>query len=73
MDLACVHRDDVAHKRKYKSKCEPLIHMGAKYQSSPEGVAVSCDNTFAMLANPENAMDVAYGNHDAANEIGPGK
>ncbi|KAL6316793.1 hypothetical protein AAG906_021093 [Vitis piasezkii] len=36
-------------------------------------VAVSCDNTFAILANPENPVDVAYGNHDAANEIGPGK
>lgn len=47
--------------------------MGAKYQSSPEGVAVSCDDTFAMLANPENPVDVAYGNHDAANEIGLGK
>ncbi|XP_009792478.1 glyoxylate/succinic semialdehyde reductase 2, chloroplastic-like [Nicotiana tabacum] len=56
-----------------KSKCEPLISMGAKYKSSPEEVAASCDVTFAMLADPESAVDVACGKYGAAKGMGPGK
>ncbi|MED6125469.1 Glyoxylate/succinic semialdehyde reductase 2, chloroplastic [Stylosanthes scabra] len=56
-----------------KSKCEPLISLGAKYMSSPEEVAASCDLTFAMLADPHSAVDVACGNHGAANGMAPGK
>ncbi|MED6118749.1 Glyoxylate/succinic semialdehyde reductase 2, chloroplastic [Stylosanthes scabra] len=56
-----------------KSKCEPLISLGAKYMSSPEEVAASCDLTFAMLADPHSAIDVACGNHGAANGMAPGK
>ncbi|KAK2353214.1 putative 3-hydroxyisobutyrate dehydrogenase 1, mitochondrial [Trifolium repens] len=36
-----------------KSKCEPLISLGAKYQPSPEEVAASCDLTFTMLVDPQ--------------------
>ncbi|PNY07729.1 glyoxylate/succinic semialdehyde reductase 2 chloroplastic-like, partial [Trifolium pratense] len=56
-----------------KSKCDPLINLGAKYKPSPEEVAASCDLTFAMLADPQSAVDVALGKHGAANGIGPGK
>ncbi|CAI8611763.1 unnamed protein product [Vicia faba] len=56
-----------------KSKCDPLISLGAKYKSSPEQVATSCDLTFAMLADPQSAMDVACGKYEVANGMGPGK
>ncbi|QCE09065.1 glyoxylate/succinic semialdehyde reductase 2, chloroplastic [Vigna unguiculata] len=56
-----------------KSKCDPLISLGAKYKPSPEEVAASCDVTFAMLADPQSALDVACGKHGAVNGIGPGK
>ncbi|RDX76678.1 Glyoxylate/succinic semialdehyde reductase 2, chloroplastic [Mucuna pruriens] len=56
-----------------KSKCDPLITLGAKYKPSPEEVAASCDVTFAMLADPQSALDVACGKHGAANGMGPGK
>ncbi|XP_058748801.1 glyoxylate/succinic semialdehyde reductase 2, chloroplastic-like [Vicia villosa] len=56
-----------------KSKCDPLISLGAKYKSSPEEVAASCDLTFAMLADPQSAIDVACGKYGVANGIGPGK
>ncbi|KAK7271977.1 hypothetical protein RJT34_28289 [Clitoria ternatea] len=56
-----------------KTKCDPLITLGAKYKASPEEVAASCDITFAMLADPQSAVDVACGKHGAANGLGPGK
>lgn len=56
-----------------KSKCDPLVSMGAKYEASPEEVAASCDVTFAMLADPQSALDVASGRHGAAGGMGPGK
>ncbi|XP_027344363.1 glyoxylate/succinic semialdehyde reductase 2, chloroplastic [Abrus precatorius] len=56
-----------------KSKCDPLISLGAKYKPSPQEVAASCDVTFAMLADPQSAVDVACGKHGAANGMGPGK
>ncbi|CAL5200016.1 unnamed protein product [Lathyrus oleraceus] len=56
-----------------KSKCDALITLGAKYKSSPEEVAASCDLTFAMLADPQSAMDVACGKYGVANGMGPGK
>ncbi|KAK7402259.1 hypothetical protein VNO78_14381 [Psophocarpus tetragonolobus] len=56
-----------------KSKCDPLISLGAKYKPSPEEVTASCDVTFAMLADPQTAVHVACGKHGAANGMGPGK
>ncbi|KAM7480569.1 hypothetical protein LguiA_028782 [Lonicera macranthoides] len=64
---------DVTVWNRTKSKCEPLISLGAKYESTPEEVAASCDVTFAMLADPESAVDVACGNHGAANGMSQGK
>lgn len=64
---------DVTVWNRTKSKCDPLIDLGAKYKSSPGEVAASCDVTFAMLADPESAMDVACGEHGAASGMSPGK
>ncbi|OMO70794.1 6-phosphogluconate dehydrogenase, NADP-binding protein [Corchorus capsularis] len=64
---------DVTVWNRTKSKCDPLINLGAKYQSSPEEVAANCDVTFAMLADPESAIDVACGKNGAASGMGPGK
>ncbi|XP_022998569.1 glyoxylate/succinic semialdehyde reductase 2, chloroplastic-like [Cucurbita maxima] len=64
---------DVTVWNRTKSKCEPLINLGAKYQSSPQEVAASCDVTFAMLADPNSALDVAFGENGAANGMAPGK
>ncbi|XP_042507195.1 glyoxylate/succinic semialdehyde reductase 2, chloroplastic [Macadamia integrifolia] len=64
---------DITVWNRTKSKCDPLISLGAKYKSSPEEVAASCDVTFAMLADPESAVEVACGKHGAANGMSPGK
>ncbi|XP_071903086.1 glyoxylate/succinic semialdehyde reductase 2, chloroplastic-like [Coffea arabica] len=64
---------DVTVWNRTKSKCDPLLSIGAKYKASPEEVAASCDITFAMLADPESAADVACGKHGAARGMGPGK
>ncbi|CAI0419546.1 unnamed protein product [Linum tenue] len=64
---------DVTVWNRTKSKCDPLISLGAKYKPSPEEVAAECDVTFAMLADPDSAFEVACGEHGAANGIGPGK
>lgn len=64
---------DVTVWNRTKSKCEPLISLGAKYKPSPEEVAASCDVTFAMLADPESAVDVACGKQGAASGMSPGK
>ncbi|GJM94106.1 hypothetical protein PR202_ga10722 [Eleusine coracana subsp. coracana] len=48
-----------------------LIKAG--YQPSPAEVASSCDVTFAMLADPESAVEVACGTNGAAEGLAPGK
>ncbi|XP_058193932.1 glyoxylate/succinic semialdehyde reductase 2, chloroplastic isoform X6 [Rhododendron vialii] len=48
-----------------------LIKAG--YKSSPKEVAASCDVTFAMLADPQSALDVACGEDGAAKGLSPGK
>ncbi|OVA08425.1 6-phosphogluconate dehydrogenase [Macleaya cordata] len=64
---------DVTVWNRTKSKCDPLISLGAKYKTSPEEVASSCDVTFAMLADPESALEVACGKHGAAYGMTQGK
>lgn len=64
---------DVTVWNRTKSKCDPLISLGAKYGSTPEEVAASCDVTFAMLADPGSAVDVACGKQGAVNGMSPGK
>uniref|UniRef100_A0ACD5W134 Uncharacterized protein n=1 Tax=Avena sativa TaxID=4498 RepID=A0ACD5W134_AVESA len=63
---------DVTVWNRTKSKCDPLLSLGAKFESSPAGVASSCDVTFAMLADPESA-EVACGTNGAAEGMAPGK
>ncbi|RZC68374.1 hypothetical protein C5167_031630 [Papaver somniferum] len=64
---------DVTVWNRTKSKCDPLINLGAKYQTTPEEVASTCDITFAMLADPESAYDVACGKYGAVNGMTQGK
>ncbi|KAJ7951612.1 Glyoxylate/succinic semialdehyde reductase 2 [Quillaja saponaria] len=64
---------DVTVWNRTKNKCNPLISLGAKYKSSPEEVAASCDVTFSMLADPQSALDVACGKHGAASGMSPGR
>ncbi|EEF41062.1 3-hydroxyisobutyrate dehydrogenase, putative [Ricinus communis] len=64
---------DVTVWNRTKSKCDPLISLGAKYRPSPEEVAAASDVTFAMLADPESAVEVACGKNGAAGGMGPGK
>ncbi|XP_074268201.1 glyoxylate/succinic semialdehyde reductase 2, chloroplastic [Silene latifolia] len=64
---------DVTVWNRTKSKCDSLISLGAKYKPTPEEVAASCDVTIAMLADPDSAVEVACGEHGAANGMGPGK
>ncbi|PIA64302.1 hypothetical protein AQUCO_00100052v1 [Aquilegia coerulea] len=64
---------DVIVWNRTKSKCDPLISLGANYKQSPEEVTSSCDITFAMLADPESAVEVALGKSGAANGLSPGK
>ncbi|KAJ4916051.1 hypothetical protein Rs2_01601 [Raphanus sativus] len=64
---------DVSVWNRTKSKCDPLIGLGAKYKSSPEEVTATCDLTFAMLADPESAIDVACGKNGAVSGISSGK
>ncbi|KAF5177373.1 Glyoxylate/succinic semialdehyde reductase 2 protein [Thalictrum thalictroides] len=64
---------DVTVWNRTKRKCDPLISLGANYKQSPEEVTSFCDVTFAMLADPESAVDVALGKNGAANGLSPGK
>ncbi|CAO2165282.1 unnamed protein product [Urochloa humidicola] len=64
---------DVTVWNRTKSKCDPLLSIGAKYQSSPAEVASSCDVTFAMLADPQSAAEIACGANGAAEGLAPGK
>ncbi|KAL0694733.1 hypothetical protein Bca4012_061913 [Brassica carinata] len=47
--------------------------LKAGYKSSPEEVTAACDLTFAMLADPESAIDVACGKNGAVSGISSGK
>ncbi|KAG2589512.1 hypothetical protein PVAP13_5NG360400 [Panicum virgatum] len=64
---------DVTLWNRTKSKCDPLLSLGAKYVPSPAQVASSCDVTSAMLADPQSAAEVACGAGGAAEGLAPGK
>ncbi|XP_037405723.1 glyoxylate/succinic semialdehyde reductase 2, chloroplastic-like isoform X1 [Triticum dicoccoides] len=64
---------DITVWNRTKSKCDPLLSLGAKFESSPARVASSCDVTFAMLADPESAFEVACGANGAAEGMAAGK
>lgn len=54
-------------------KCQPLLEAGAKQGATPREVAAACDLTFAMLADPTAALDVACGEGGAVGGLGEGK
>ncbi|XP_048550880.1 glyoxylate/succinic semialdehyde reductase 2, chloroplastic isoform X1 [Triticum urartu] len=64
---------DITVWNRTKSKCDPLLSLGAKFESSPARVASSCDVTFAMLADPESAFEVACGANGAVEGMAAGK
>ncbi|KAK1265216.1 hypothetical protein QJS04_geneDACA017893 [Acorus gramineus] len=64
---------DVTVWNRTKSKCDHLISMGAKYEPSPQEVASACTVTFAMLADPDSALDVACGKYGALHGMTEGK
>lgn len=64
---------DITVWNRTNSKCDPLLSLGAKFESSPARVASSCDVIFAMLADPESAFEVACGTNGAAEGMAAGK
>lgn len=38
----------------------PVLVLLCRYKSSPQEVAISCDVTFAMLADPESAVRMSH-------------
>ena len=53
--------------------CEPLRGAGAAVAGSPAAVAAACDITFAMLADPAAALDVACGPDGVCEGLGDGR
>lgn len=64
---------DVSVWNRNVSKCEPLINQGASCGASPAEVASQCNITFAMLADPVAALEVASGKLGVIHGLGPGK
>ncbi|KAH9554703.1 hypothetical protein CY35_08G076600 [Sphagnum magellanicum] len=64
---------DVTVWNRTTSKCDALVSEGAKRGASPMQTAEACDITFAMLADPAGAIEVACGEDGAVKGLGPGK
>eukprot|EP00850_Spirogloea_muscicola_P005837 SM000027S09618 [mRNA] locus=s27:384585:387249:- [translate_table: standard] len=64
---------DVTVWNRSAAKCQPLLDAGAKQGASPREVAAACQLTFAMLADPAGAMEVACSENGAVHGLGPGK
>lgn len=64
---------DVTVWNRSSSKCDALVSEGAKRGESPEQTTTACDITFAMLADPVGAMEVACGPHGAVKGLSSGK
>lgn len=54
-------------------KCAPLVALGATQAETPRDVAVNCDITFAMLADPVAARDVFFHPTGVLAGIGDGR
>lgn len=52
---------DVTVWNRDQAKCESLVQLGAKQVASAKEVASQCDITFAILSDPEAALEVALG------------
>ncbi|KAG0595197.1 hypothetical protein M758_UG148200 [Ceratodon purpureus] len=55
------------------SKRDALVSEGAKCGETPEQTTAACDITFAMLADPAGAMEVACGPQGAVKGLSAGK
>lgn len=55
------------------AKCQPLVDAGATQAATPADVAAASDITFAMLADPVAALEVALGPFGVVEGMGPGK
>ena len=55
------------------AKCQPLVDAGATQAATPADVAAASDITFAMLADPAAALEVALGPFGVVEGMGPGK
>lgn len=61
---------DVTVWNRTADRCNPLVEAGAKCAASAKEVAQKCDITFAMLADPTAALEVAVGKDGiAAGEV----
>ncbi len=54
-------------------KCAELAKLGASVATSPAAVMAACDITFAMLADPDAARAVCFGDHGIIHATTPGK
>ncbi|GIL49830.1 hypothetical protein Vafri_6147 [Volvox africanus] len=54
-------------------KCKPLEQEGARVAASPREVAAAATYTFAMLSDPEAALDVALRGDGVVAGLAPGK
>ena len=55
-----------------RDKAEPLLRKGAKWGSSPAGVAAEVEVLFTMLANPEAVESAALGSQGFLRALRPG-
>eukprot|EP00246_Nothoceros_aenigmaticus_P017105 TRINITY_DN8143_c0_g1_i1.p1 TRINITY_DN8143_c0_g1~~TRINITY_DN8143_c0_g1_i1.p1 ORF type:complete len:370 (+),score=62.64 TRINITY_DN8143_c0_g1_i1:50-1159(+) len=55
------------------NKCQQLVKEGAKHGKTPADTAKACDITFAMLADPSSALQVACGPDGAVEGLGERK
>lgn len=64
---------DVTVWNRTASKCQQLVNEGTKFGKTPAETAHACDITFAMLADPASAMQVACGPEGAVEGLGERK
>ncbi len=55
------------------NRCAPLAELGAKVAGTPRDVVEACDITFAMLADPQAAQEVCFGDDGVLEGMSPGK
>lgn len=64
---------DVTVWNRTKSKCAPLIEIGAHQGNSPAEVIAQCDITFAMVSDPAAAESLCFGENGVLQGISCGK
>ncbi|KAG1673672.1 hypothetical protein FOA52_010540 [Chlamydomonas sp. UWO 241] len=64
---------DVVIYNRSSDKCSALVSEGAIEGASPAEVVAQCDITFAMLSDPEAAIQVVFGDNGVLSGIGANK